>query len=175
MDVVRQLKCMQGISEEFLPTFRFFQFKKSTSFASVVESEAHSASQRSSDGKVLLTMNDISQKILYDSSRSESDIISLVNQQASQEMMNPVNNMIISNNLQTKVLYKALKSVAMTPDIRELIQHAKSLTDDQYNQCAKLRLNLSNLNSFTMINKKQNIQKKEMNFSLRRVVDEVLC
>ena len=98
-DVIRNLKCMQGISEEFLPTFRFFQFKKSTSFASVIESEAHSASQRSSDGKVLLTMNDISQKILYDSSRSESDIISLVNQQASQEMMGPVNNMITSNTL----------------------------------------------------------------------------
>lgn len=39
LDVVRNLKCMQGISDEYLPTFRFFQFKKSTSFASSIESE----------------------------------------------------------------------------------------------------------------------------------------
>ena len=27
--VIKNLKCMRGIDEEFLPTFKFFQFKKS--------------------------------------------------------------------------------------------------------------------------------------------------
>lgn len=36
-------------------------------------------------------------------------------------MMGPVNNMLTSNTLQTKVLYRALKSPVLTQDIRELI------------------------------------------------------
>jgi hypothetical protein len=92
-EVLRALKSMHGIPEEFVPSFRFFQFKKSTSFGSSL-GDGYSSSAKSADSKVLLTMNDISQKILSDNTRNESDLISLVNTTATSEMMEPLQTML---------------------------------------------------------------------------------
>jgi signal transduction histidine kinase len=44
--------------------------------------------------KIMMTFNDISQKILYDSSKAEGELLSLINSTISHEMRNPLNSII---------------------------------------------------------------------------------
>jgi signal transduction histidine kinase len=74
---------MQGISEEYLPKFKFFQFKKSQ--IKVMKKQ---------NSKVMLCFIDISQKILYDTSKAESELLSLINSTISHEMRNPLNSIL---------------------------------------------------------------------------------
>ena len=50
--------------------------------------------------------------------------------------------MLMQNNLQAKVLYKTHSSMSLPPDIKEQINHTRSLTEDQYGLQQKLKLNL---------------------------------
>ena len=127
--VIRGLKSMNGIPDENLPSFKFFNFKKSTSFGASTE-EAKDDSVRSADGKVLLTMNDISYKILADQGKKEQDMISLVTSAASQELEKPLQQMLLWNNLQAKILYRTLNQANMSPEFKDMLVHVKSLTDD---------------------------------------------
>ena len=128
-EIVKKLKSMANISEEFLPTFRFFQFKKSMSFGSSI-GDGTSGSIKSADGKVLLTLNDISYKILSDTTKKEADLISLVNTTATQELESPLQQLLQQNNLQAKILFNTLKSMPLNNDMKALLNHAKSLNDD---------------------------------------------
>ena len=71
---------MAGIKEEFLPSFKFFQFKKSRI--------------RGDKQKQMLCFIDISQKILYDTSKAEGELLTLINSTISHEMRNPLNSII---------------------------------------------------------------------------------
>ena len=42
----------------------------------------------------MIVFNDMSQKILYDSSKAEGDMLSLINSTISHEMRNPLNSII---------------------------------------------------------------------------------
>ena len=81
--VIKNLKCMKGIDTDQIPTFKFFQFKKS-----LVKG------QKQGDEQVMLSFNDISQKILYDTSKAEGELLSLINSTISHEMRNPLNSII---------------------------------------------------------------------------------
>ena len=81
--VIKNLKCMKGIDIDQIPTFKFFQFKKS-----LVKG------QKQGDDQVMLSFNDISQKILYDTSKAEGELLSLINSTISHEMRNPLNSII---------------------------------------------------------------------------------
>ena len=74
---------MKGIDEEYVPKFKFFQIKKSLI-----------KSANNEDEKVMICFIDISQKILYDSSKAEGEILSLINSTISHEMRNPLNSII---------------------------------------------------------------------------------
>lgn len=76
---------MRGIDEEYLPTFRFFQFKKSM---------IRDLDKKSGKDQVMLCFYDISQKILYDTSKAEGELLSLINSTISHEMRNPLNSII---------------------------------------------------------------------------------
>jgi len=82
-DSIRELRCTKGIEDEFLPQFKFFQIKKS---------RIRSGDEEPS--KIMLCFSDISQKILYDTSRSEKELLSLINSTISHEMRNPLNSII---------------------------------------------------------------------------------
>lgn len=74
---------MKGIDDEYIPKFKFFQIKKS---------EIKTA--QSEDRKLMICFIDISQKILYDSSRAEGELLALINSTISHEMRNPLNSII---------------------------------------------------------------------------------
>jgi signal transduction histidine kinase len=74
---------MRGIDDEYLQTFKFFQFKRSR--IKIGDSE---------EEKDMLCFSDISQKILYDSSKAEGEFLSLINSTISHEMRNPLNSII---------------------------------------------------------------------------------
>ena len=81
--IIKNLKCMSGIGAEYIPSFKFFQFKKSK----IKDS-------RSEYDKIMLCFSDISQKILYDTSKAEGELLSLINSTISHEMRNPLNSII---------------------------------------------------------------------------------
>ena len=82
-NIIRTLNCMIGIEEDFIPTFKFFQFKKSFIRDSMSGQES-----------IMLCFMDISQKILYDTSKAEGELLSLINSTISHEMRNPLNSII---------------------------------------------------------------------------------
>jgi hypothetical protein len=88
---------MRGIDEEFIPSFKFFQFKKSKI-----------KDQLTGNPKIMLCFSDISQKILYDTSKAEGDLLSLINSTISHEMRNPLNSIIN----QCKIIYAYLQTFA---------------------------------------------------------------
>ena len=91
--MLKNLKCMRGIDAEFMPTFKFFQFKKSNIRDCFSDEE-----------QVMLTFNDISQKILYDTTKAEGELLSLINSTISHEMRNPLNSIIN----QCRIIYSFL-------------------------------------------------------------------
>ena len=76
--IIKGLQAMSSVEAEFIPKFKFFQIKKS---------QIVSGSKQS----YMICFIDISQKILYDSSKAESDLLSLINSTISHEMRNPLN------------------------------------------------------------------------------------
>jgi len=50
--------------------------------------------QKKDDEQVMLSFTDISQKILYDTSKAEGELLSLINSTISHEMRNPLNSII---------------------------------------------------------------------------------
>lgn len=82
---------MSSVEAEFIPKFKFFQIKKS---------QIVSGSKQS----FLICFIDISQKILYDSSKAESDLLSLINSTISHEMRNPLNSIINQCKIQQSIL-----------------------------------------------------------------------
>jgi len=83
--VIANLKCMRGIDEEYIPKFKFFTFKRSL---------IKDASGKKDQDQVMLCFSDISQKILYDTSKAEGELLSLINSTISHEMRNPLNSII---------------------------------------------------------------------------------
>ena len=81
--IVKNLDSMKGIDEEYVPKFKFFQIKKSLI-----------KGKNNEDEKIMICFIDISQKILYDSSKAEGEILSLINSTISHEMRNPLNSII---------------------------------------------------------------------------------
>ena len=88
--LIKSVKCMWHIDEECVPTFRFFQFKKS-----IIKE------QEDEEEQVMLSFQDISHKILADTSKAESELLSLINSTISHEMRNPLNSIIN----QCKIVY----------------------------------------------------------------------
>jgi signal transduction histidine kinase len=80
--IVKGLPSMRGIDDEYIPKFKFIQFKKS-------EIKNDKGQER-----VMLCFNDISQKILYDTTKAEGEFLSLINSTISHEMRNPLNSII---------------------------------------------------------------------------------
>ena len=83
--IIKNLQSMREIDEEFIPKFKFFQIKKS-----IIKGISSSLS----DSKTMICFIDISQKILYDTSKAEGEFLSLINSTISHEMRNPLNSII---------------------------------------------------------------------------------
>lgn len=81
---IKGIKCFNGIEVEDVPTFKFIQFRKSF-INDIYNSNEH---------QVMLIFNDMSQKILYDTSKAEGELLSLINSTMSHEMRNPLNSII---------------------------------------------------------------------------------
>ena len=79
--IVMGLKCMKGVEPDTVPSFKFFKIQKS--YVEFKETE-----------QCMVCFIDISSKILYDSTRAESDMLSLINATISHEMRNPLNSII---------------------------------------------------------------------------------
>ena len=90
--IVKNLPSMNGIDVEFIPKFKFIQFKKS-------EVQSNNGKQ-----KVMLSFNDISEKLLYDNKKAEGEFSSLINSTISHEMKNPLNSIINQGNIIFEVL-----------------------------------------------------------------------
>jgi signal transduction histidine kinase len=80
---------MKGIDEEFIPKFKFFKINKSTVKSSM---DIHGYTDLTE--KKMICFIDISQKILYDTSKAEGELLSLINSTISHEMRNPLNSII---------------------------------------------------------------------------------
>lgn len=81
--IIKNLPSMKNIDEEYIPKFKFIQIKKSYI-------KAYDGNQ----DRVMLCFIDISQKILYDTSKAEGEFLSLINSTISHEMRNPLNSII---------------------------------------------------------------------------------
>lgn len=84
---------MKGIEDDFIPTFKFFKINKSLiEVKQRMEKDGHFMEIKSI--KSMICFIDISQKILYDSSKAEGELLSLINSTISHEMRNPLNSII---------------------------------------------------------------------------------
>ena len=81
--IIKNLPSMKNIDEEYIPKFKFIQIKKS-----------YIKANERNDDRVMLCFIDISQKILYDTSKAEGEFLSLINSTISHEMRNPLNSII---------------------------------------------------------------------------------
>ena len=81
--LIKDLQANKGIDEEYMLTYKFFQINKST--VQTLQNEPE---------KILLSFVDISQKILYDTSKAQTEMLSLINSSISHEMRNPLNSII---------------------------------------------------------------------------------
>lgn len=81
-NIVKGLPSMRGIDEDYIPQFKFIQFKKS---------EIKNADDQD---RLMLCFTDISQKILYDTTKAEGEFLTLINSTISHEMRNPLNSII---------------------------------------------------------------------------------
>lgn len=81
--VMKNLKCMHGIDENLIPTFKFFTFKVS-----------YIKDLTNKNDQLMLCFQDISSKILADTSKAEGELLSLINSTISHEMRNPLNSVI---------------------------------------------------------------------------------
>ena len=81
--IIKNLPSMKNIDEEYIPKFKFIQIKKS-----------YIKANEKNDDRVMLCFIDISQKILYDTSKAEGEFLSLINSTISHEMRNPLNSII---------------------------------------------------------------------------------
>jgi uncharacterized protein YjaZ len=88
--VIKNLTSMKNIDHEYIPKFKFFQIKRS-----------HVKGTTKQDSKTMICFIDISQKILYDTSKAEGEFLSLINSTISHEMRNPLNSIIN----QCKIIY----------------------------------------------------------------------
>ena len=102
--IISGLKCMRGIDDDYIPKFKFFQFKKSL-LKDKEEGNDH----------VMLCFSDLSQKILYDTSKAEGELLSLINSTISHEMRNPLNSIIN----QCKIIYAMCMQFKMILEIAE--------------------------------------------------------
>ena len=82
-NVIKGLSSMKNIDEEYIPKFKFFQIKRS-----FVKGTSKL------DSKTMICFIDISQKILYDTSKAEGEFLALINSTISHEMRNPLNSII---------------------------------------------------------------------------------
>lgn len=92
---IKNLKCMRGIDEDNIPTFKFITFKVS-----------YIKDKTSKDDQIMLCFSDISQKILADTNKAEGELLSLINSTISHEMRNPLNSIIN----QCKIMFAMMKS-----------------------------------------------------------------
>lgn len=76
--IIRNLQSFMGMDSNSIPTFKFFSIKKSTL----------------KDQQVLLCFNNISQKIMIETSSAETELLSLINSTFSHELRNPLNSVI---------------------------------------------------------------------------------
>ena len=74
---------MQYVTLEFMFTFKFFKIQKS-----IVKTAPNEPI------KLMLALVDISQKIQYDTSKAQTELLSLINSTISHEMRNPLNSII---------------------------------------------------------------------------------
>jgi hypothetical protein len=82
-NVIKNISAMKNIDDEYIPKFKFFQIKRS-----------FIKSPDKTDSKVMICFIDISQKILYDTTKAEGEFLSLINSTISHEMRNPLNSII---------------------------------------------------------------------------------
>ena len=80
---------MKGIDDDFIPKFKFFKINKS-----VVKSSINLKGITDNVEKKMICFIDISQKILYDTSKAEKELLTLINSTISHEMRNPLNSII---------------------------------------------------------------------------------
>ena len=74
---------MRGIDKDHLLKFEFFKIKKSMVKVFAGQSQ-----------KTIISFTDVSQRILYEASKAEGELLSLINSTISHEMRNPLNSII---------------------------------------------------------------------------------
>ena len=171
--IIQNLKCMYGIDSEFVPSFKFFQFKKSIIRSSI----------GSQEDQVMLCFSDISQKILYDTTKAEGEFLSLINSTISHEMRNPLNSIIN----QCKIIYAMCQTFRMVlTDNEYTIQlEISSQLEDIYNEIMKsinlmtsssnlLLLNVEDILGFAQL-KAGKFVKNIKRFSIKRAIDEIVA
>ena len=104
---------MRGLVDEQIPKFSFFQFKKCRVYNAIDKKY-----------KFMLCFNDISQKILYDTSKAEGELLTLINSTISHEMRNPLNSIINQCTIMQSVLWtfnrliQKIKSMRIDHDVK---------------------------------------------------------
>lgn len=75
-----------------MPTFNYFKINKSV--VNTGKKRAGSTASKDANNAIMICFIDISQKILYDTSKAEGELLSLINSTISHEMRNPLNSII---------------------------------------------------------------------------------
>ena len=80
---IRNVANLKGIDDENLPTFRYFQIKKSVNYNTDYRCE-----------RFTFQFIDVSSKVLYDDIKAQEEFSSLMTSTISHEMRNPLNSIV---------------------------------------------------------------------------------
>lgn len=148
--LISDLQAGRGIDEEDMVTFKFFKISRSKVLTYSDEPE-----------KIMLAIVDISQKILYDTSKAQTELLSLINSSISHEMRNPLNSIINECQIMgimikslTQILLQIrpiLSEVHMLDQIDDIIEKIKRGNCVQTSSSQMLLLNVEDILGYAQI------------------------
>jgi signal transduction histidine kinase len=163
---------MKGIEDDFIPKFSFFQFKKCRVY-----------DNSNQNYKFMLCFTDISQKILYDTSKAEGELLSLINSTISHEMRNPLNSIVNQCTIMEsllhsfKLLIEQIKKLGagfsnLEEQFVEIHKEVSSSINIQQSSSNLLLMNVEDILGYAQIkaNKFNKIIKK---FNIKKAIEEI--
>jgi signal transduction histidine kinase len=169
--IIKNLPSMKGIDEEFIPKFKFLQVKKSMIKSFKKGSE-----------KTMICFIDISQKILYDTSKAEGEFLSLINSTISHEMRNPLNSIINQckivfsvclNFKQLITTYSEYIDPQVHEKLNEIHDHVFKGNEIQTSSSNLLLLNVEDILGFAQL-KAGKFTKIIKRFNIKRCIEDII-
>ena len=170
-DQIKDLQAMKNVNLEHMATFKFFKVSKSQ--VQILEGEST---------KYMLAFVDISQKILYNTAKAQTELLSLINSTISHEMRNPLNSIINECKIQQIMIFSLQQLMStcqqmMPPDIFsqtvDVIQKLMRGNKVQKSSSELLMLNVEDILGYAQI-KNNRFTKHLKPFNIKRSVQDIM-